>query len=264
MISIPNRRRRLLFCGATAKQGNERLEQGALTLGALAALTAIWLGIGLPSFPSVFSHHGAYENESPLVAYTSDPAQPRPHAAPSSPLGKTQAVRRQGGKPAPHLVQATSASGQRTTAATAAPKVAPSGAVQPRLEAAAPKQASAAAAARDATPGPAAPQAATPRETVAAPQTTTTVTTTSNTTTTTTQTSTTETPGPPPPPVTMPSLPDLPDLPLPSVLPPPPVPPAPTVTVPQVPQVPQTPPLPAVEPPSQLPPLPTQTLPTLP
>jgi membrane peptidoglycan carboxypeptidase len=259
MISIPNRRRRLLFCGATAKQGQERLEQGALTLSALAVVTAIWLGIGLPSLPSVFSHHSAYENESPLVANTNDPAQPRPHAAPSSPLGKTAAVHRQDRKPTPHLVPATSASGERATAATAAPKVAPSGAVQPRLEAAVPKQA--AAPARDAAPGPAAPQAATRPETVAAPQTTTVTTTTS--TTTTTQTSTTETPGPPPPPVTVPSLPDLPDLPLPNELPLPPVPPVPTVTVPQVPQ---TPPLPAVEPPSQLPPVPTQTptVPTLP
>jgi hypothetical protein len=262
MISIPNRRRRLLFCGATAKHGHESLEQGALTLGALAVLTAIWLGIGLPSLPSAFSHHSAYENESPLVAFANDPAQPRPHTAPSSPLGITKAVRRQGGKPAPHLVQATSASGRRATAAAAAPMVSPSGTAQPRLEAAAPKHASAAAPAREAAAQPAAPQAAASPETVAAPRATTTVTTTS--TTTTTQTSTTETPGTPPPPVTVPSLPDLPDLPdlpLPNVPPLPPVPPVPTVEVPQVPEV---PPLPGVEPPSQLPPVPTQTLPTLP
>jgi hypothetical protein len=254
VISIPNRRRRLLFCGATAKQGHERLEQGALTLGALAAVTAIWLGIGLPSLPSIFSRQGGYENESPLVAYTNDPAQPRPHAAPSSPLGKTDAVRHHGRKRAPHLVQASVASARRTPAAASAPKLSVSAAVQPRLEAAAPAQAAAPAPARDAAPRPAAPQAATPPEPAAAPQTMTTVTTTSRTTTT-----TTETPEPPPP-VTVPSLPDVSDLPLPSVLPPPPVPPAATVTVPQ------TPPLPAVEPPSQLPPVPapTQTLPTLP
>jgi hypothetical protein len=252
VIAIPHRRRRLLFRAATVEQGGERLEQGALTLAALATLAAIWLGIGLQSLPSVFSRQDRSENETPLVAYTEDSAQPRPHAAPTIPVGKNKAMRRHGHRSAPQLVRATSATDGRTSpnapAATSTPTVASTGADQPRVETAAPIAAA----------GPTHASVTTTESTVA-PQTagTTEAATTSH-----GPTTTNDPPTPPTPPVTVPSLPNLPDVPDVSDVPLPTVPllstlpPPPTVTAPQT-------PLPAVAP-TQLPPVQTPTLPTLP
>jgi hypothetical protein len=237
----------------------EHLEQGALTIGALATLTAIWLGVGLPGFSSVFSRHEGAANETQLVAYSEDTVQPRPHAAPTIPLAKNDATRRHAQRSAPQLVPATSVTGGRTPprapSAASTTSVSPTAAVQPRADHAASSVAAAPTRGSDVAPQ----QTAGPAEAATTSQTTTT------TATTTTQNTTGDTPTPPPPPVTLPSLPTLPDLPNVPDVPLPDVPSLPTLPSPPTVSVPQTPSLPAVEPP-QLPPVqtPTQTVPTLP
>jgi hypothetical protein len=72
----PLRDSRLHRTGATLRRHAGRLKQGALLLTALAAIYAIWLGVGLPALP-IIGGHSPRATGTPFVAQIDTPAASR-------------------------------------------------------------------------------------------------------------------------------------------------------------------------------------------
>jgi hypothetical protein len=220
----PLRDSRLHRTGAMLRRHAGRLKQGALLLTALAAIYAIWLGVGLPALP-ITGGHTPNAGETPFVAQFDTPAASRIDL---TALLTKQALRKR-------LV----VSPRRTAPHTAHPMVHRTGGPPTPIASPPPTRLTA-----PDTRGPAREQTTEPLAAQSTAGTSTTA------------TATTPTTAPPPatpqPPITLPEVPQVPPVPAVSVPP-----------LPQTPEVPEIPAAPQVTLPS-VPPVPAQTTPALP